>query len=85
MAGRLEELVVVDMKFLYGSDDMPALAILYQDSKNLRHVKTYKVHMKEKELVAGEWQHLNVEPTASLLVPLPAGTLFLRLACISVR
>lgn len=71
---RLEELVVVDMKFVHHSDDWPQVAILYQDSKGQRHLKTYKVQLKEKELIPGDFQHMNLEPTAALLIPLPAGT-----------
>ena len=39
---RLEELQVLDMCFLY---DMPkpTLALLYQDVKEMRHLKTYEV------------------------------------------
>lgn len=65
---------MLDIKFLYGHDDAPTIAILYQDSKSLRHVKTYKLLLKEKELAEGPWQHPNVEPTANMLVPIPAPT-----------
>lgn len=64
----------MDMKFVHHSDDWPQVAILYQDAKSQRHVKSYKVQLREKELVAGDFQHLNLEPTASLLIPLPSGT-----------
>ncbi|GFS39733.1 damaged DNA binding protein 1A [Actinidia rufa] len=37
---RLEELQVLDIKFLYGCP-RPTIVVLYQDNKDARHVKTY--------------------------------------------
>lgn len=39
---RLEELQVLDLAWLYGCA-RPTLAVLYEDSKQSRHVKTYEV------------------------------------------
>lgn len=69
---RLEELAVIDMKFLHGSNDAPVIAILYQDAKALRHIKTYQLRLREKELAEGPWQYPNCEQTSSLLIPVPA-------------
>ncbi len=44
---RLEELSVIDIKFLYGTRQ-PTVAVLYQDTKEARHFKTYVVLLKEK-------------------------------------
>lgn len=44
---RLDELNVLDMKFLEGTSK-PTLVVLYQDSKEARHVKTYEVNLKDK-------------------------------------
>ena len=44
---RLEELMVIDMQFLYGAP-LPTLAVLYQDTKEARHFKTYQVVLKDK-------------------------------------
>jgi len=42
---RLEELQVVDIKFLYNCSK-PTIALLYQDTKEARHVKTYEILLK---------------------------------------
>ena len=39
---RLEELKVVDIVFLHGLPK-PTLALLYEDNKEARHLKTYEV------------------------------------------
>lgn len=44
---RLEELMVIDIQFLYGAA-VPTLAVLYQDTKEARHFKTYQVALKDK-------------------------------------
>ena len=57
---RLEEQNVLDVKFLFGAPSKPTLAILYQDAKGTRHVKTYEVNLKEKEFQEGPWNLPNV-------------------------
>ncbi|KAF2317850.1 hypothetical protein GH714_041167 [Hevea brasiliensis] len=47
---RLEELQVLDIKFLYGCSK-PTIVVLYQDNKDARHVKTYEVALKDKDLL----------------------------------
>ena len=44
---RLEELNVLDLKFLHGCAK-PTLALLHQDPKNARHLRTYVVDLKAK-------------------------------------
>ena len=44
---RIDELNVLDMKFLEATQK-PTLVVLYQDSKEARHVKTYEVNLKDK-------------------------------------
>ncbi len=44
---RIDELNVLDMKFLEATLK-PTLVVLYQDSKEARHVKTYEVNIKDK-------------------------------------
>lgn len=68
---RLEELMVKDIKFLYGCA-RPTFAILYEDARELRHVKTYEVNLKEKDLAEGPWQQSNVDMGANLIIPIPA-------------
>lgn len=43
-----------------------------QDNKDNRHVKTYEVNLKDKELVEGPWLQNNVEMGSSMLIPVPA-------------
>jgi hypothetical protein len=74
---RLDELLIKDIKFLHGQD-MPTLAVLYEDNKQKRHVKTYVINLKDKELVKGPWSQPNVESGASLLHSLPRMSHFLK-------
>ncbi|KAK3419095.1 hypothetical protein EUGRSUZ_H04822 [Eucalyptus grandis] len=67
---RLEELQVLDIKFLYGCSK-PTIVVLYQDNKDARHVKTYEVALKDKDFVEGPWSQNNVDNGADLLIPVP--------------
>ncbi|GMI74364.1 damaged DNA binding protein 1A [Hibiscus trionum] len=66
----LEELQVLDIKFLYGCLK-PTIVVLYQDNKDARHVKTYEVALKEKDFVEGPWSQNNLDNGADLLIPVP--------------
>lgn len=68
---RLEELEVLDIQFLSGCTK-PTIAVLYQDQRYARHVKTYSISTRDKEFVAGPWEQCNVEHNASELIPVPA-------------
>ncbi|ORX91440.1 DNA damage-binding protein 1-like protein [Basidiobolus meristosporus CBS 931.73] len=68
---RLEELLIVSMTFLHGMAK-PTLAVLYQDTKEARHIKTYEVSIKDKEFLEGPWSVSNVEPGANILIGVPA-------------
>ncbi|CAK8578715.1 unnamed protein product [Lathyrus sativus] len=68
---RLEELQVLDIKFLYGCPK-PTIVVLYQDNKDARHVKTYEVALKDKDFVEGPWSHNNLDNGADLLIPVPS-------------
>ena len=65
---RLEELQVIDLVFLHGLPK-PTLALLYEDNKEARHLKTYEVHVKEKDFADGPWPVTNTERNASILIP----------------
>lgn len=65
---------MLDLKFLYGCAK-PTIAVLFQDTKENRHVKTYEIQVKEMALVDGPWCFSNVEANASLLIPIPFGEL----------
>ncbi|KAK9227132.1 hypothetical protein WN943_012181 [Citrus x changshan-huyou] len=67
---RLEELQVLDIKFLYGCAK-PTIVVLYQDNKDARHVKTYEVALKDKDFVEGPWSQNNLDNGADLLIPVP--------------
>ncbi|KAL2494428.1 DNA damage-binding protein 1a [Forsythia ovata] len=67
---RLEELQVLDIKFLYGCPK-PTIVVLYQDNKDARHVKTYEVSLKDKDFVEGPWSQNNLDNGADLLIPVP--------------
>ena len=57
---RLEELQVLDIQFLHGFQN-PTIVILYQDPKEMRHVKTYEISIKDKDLLSGPWHQTAVE------------------------
>ncbi|KAL5977135.1 DNA damage-binding protein 1a [Asimina triloba] len=67
---RLEELQVLDIKFLYGYGK-PTIAVLFQDNKDARHVKTYEVALKDKDFIEGPWSQNNLDNGAGLLIPVP--------------
>lgn len=67
---RLEEWNIIDMKFLYGTT-IPTLVVLYQDQRQMRHVKTFEVSLNDKEFMQGPWNLPNVEVRSSLLITLP--------------
>eukprot|EP00871_Galdieria_phlegrea_P002229 jgi/Galph1/3006/GphlegSOOS_G1662.1 len=66
---RLEELDVLDIQFLYGYTK-PTIAVLYTDSEENRHLKTYT--LKEKDFGNGPLFQGNLESGASLLIPVPS-------------
>ena len=49
---RLEELNVIDAAFLAGCP-APTVALLYEDAKHARHIKTYSIQMRSKVGAAG--------------------------------
>eukprot|EP00123_Amoebidium_parasiticum_P014344 comp22455_c0_seq3/m.33753 comp22455_c0_seq3/g.33753 ORF comp22455_c0_seq3/g.33753 comp22455_c0_seq3/m.33753 type:complete len:759 (-) comp22455_c0_seq3:20-2296(-) len=67
---RLEETNVLDMVFLHGYAK-PTVAVLYEDTRETRHIKTYEVLIKDKELPPGPWTQGNVEGAANILIPVP--------------
>uniref|UniRef100_A0A383VG15 DNA damage-binding protein 1 n=1 Tax=Tetradesmus obliquus TaxID=3088 RepID=A0A383VG15_TETOB len=83
---RLEELAVIDMAFLAASSSgsgagssaaaaaaavNPVLALLYEDNKHARHVKTYTLNLKTRELEDGPWSQANVDAGSSRIIPVP--------------
>ena len=44
---RVDELQVLSMEFLYNCP-RPTVALLYHDNKDVRHLRTYEVSVKDK-------------------------------------
>lgn len=63
--------MVLDIKFLHGCAK-PTIVVLYEDTRDTRHVKTYEIAIPGKDLHLGPWAQANVEAGASMLVPLPS-------------
>ena len=47
---RLDELKVLDLAFLHGCA-APTLAVLYEDTKEQRHIKTYETSFRDKVML----------------------------------
>jgi len=76
---RLDELSVIDIKVFRGAAK-PTIVVLYQDTKEARHVKTYEISLEDRDFKEGPWQLANVEGGASTLITLPkpiGGTIIL--------
>lgn len=67
---RIDELSVIGLCFLEGTD-RPTLAVLYEDAKHARHVKTYVIGFVDKELIEGPWNQQNVDPGSGLIIAVP--------------
>ncbi|KXS13000.1 hypothetical protein M427DRAFT_100883 [Gonapodya prolifera JEL478] len=71
---RLDENSILSLCFLHVTDarTRPTLAVLYQDHKDARHLRTYSVNMAhlERDLEQG-WKLDKVEPGAAVLVAVP--------------
>lgn len=69
---RLNELEVIDMHFLHvGSGSKPTLAVLSEDTKSNRLVRTYELLLHDKQTKEGPFRHLHADPGASMLIPVP--------------
>ena len=45
-----------------------------QDTKEARHIKTYEVSVRDKDIIDGPWQQANLDIGASLIIPIAAPT-----------
>jgi DNA damage-binding protein 1 len=68
---KLQELQVLDIIFLH-SCSKPTICVLYKDTDDRCHVKTYEVQMKDKEFTDGPWSVQRIEHTSHMLIPVPA-------------
>ncbi|KAK2168127.1 hypothetical protein LSH36_20g08004 [Paralvinella palmiformis] len=66
---RLDELNVIDIKFLYGCN-LPTILVVYQDN-NGRQRKVYEISLREKEFQKGPWKQDYVETEANLIIAVP--------------
>ncbi|KAJ3288595.1 DNA damage-binding protein 1a [Borealophlyctis nickersoniae] len=71
---RLEELNVISMAFLHAQHPKPILAVLAQDTKENRYLETYVVDQNVKDLQTWTLKQNQVEPGASMLIPVPLAT-----------
>lgn len=67
---RLDELKVIDIKFL-NCVEAPTIALLFEDTKEQRHVRTYVIDVESKEAVPGPWMQNNLDRGSSMLIPDP--------------
>ena len=68
---RLDTSRLLDCVFLHGSAK-PCLAVLFEDHRLQRHIKTYNVDTRDRELVEGPWHQDKVDNGAKILIPVPA-------------
>ncbi|XP_060580249.1 DNA damage-binding protein 1-like [Ruditapes philippinarum] len=67
---RLEELTVIDIQFLHDCTT-PTVILVHQDQHG-RHVKTYEISLRDKDLSKGPWKQDNVETEACILIAVPS-------------
>lgn len=67
---RMEESQILDIKYLHGCV-RPSIAVLYQDHKESRHVKSYEINLESQEFMEGPISINNVESGASMIITLP--------------
>ena len=84
---RLEEQGVIDIVFLHSgssssgaagpsssssSSANPTIALLHEDASGQRHVRTYEVDCKERDLADGPWSLSGCDPGATTLAAVPS-------------
>ncbi|KAF9925024.1 DNA damage-binding protein 1a [Linnemannia zychae] len=71
----IDEVTIMSMVFLHGYQ-RPTLALLYQDKKEVRHVKTYEFDLKNKDKSETGWSQSGLSGARTLIaVPAPLGGL----------
>ncbi|KAF9437707.1 DNA damage-binding protein 1a [Entomortierella beljakovae] len=69
----IEEITIMSMVFLHGCK-RPTLVVLYQDKKEIRHVKTYEFDMKTKDKSETGWSQSGLAGALTCIaVPSPIG------------
>jgi len=85
---RLEEQGVIDVVFLHppssspssssgagpssASSSKPVIALLHEDASGQRHVRTYEVDCRERDLADGPWSLQGCDPGATTLAAVPS-------------
>lgn len=85
---RLEEQGVIDIVFLRSSpsssssapsssasassSSKPTIALLHEDASGQRHVRTYEINSKERDLADGPWSLSGCDPGATTLAAVPS-------------
>lgn len=74
---RMDELNIIHMCFLSAAQlnsTKPVVAVLYEDTRHARHLKTYIVDLEQKELEDGPWFHFHssMVNTAEMIIPVNA-------------
>ncbi|KAK6335397.1 hypothetical protein TWF696_002176 [Orbilia brochopaga] len=72
---RMDELRVVTMKFLYGTD-VPVIAVLFEDSKNVVHLTSYEVCVSRRAVRDSEFKPWKIKANSldggvRFLIPVP--------------
>lgn len=69
----IDEVTIMSMVFLHGCQ-RPTLALLYQDKKEVRHVKTYEFDLKNKDKSETGWAQSGLSGARTCIaVPAPIG------------
>jgi DNA damage-binding protein 1 len=51
---------------------LPSFALLFEDAKEARHVRTYSISLKDKDAIQGPIDRISVPQSAHMLIPLPS-------------
>ena len=69
----IEEVTIMSMVFLHGCQ-RPTLAVLFQDKKEVRHVKTYEIDLKNTDKTETGWIQSGLSGASTCIaVPSPIG------------
>ena len=63
---------LMDMGFLHGAQ-RPTLVILHEDDVGGKHIKTFSIDIRERELSAGPWSYSNTDLTTHSIIPVSTG------------
>lgn len=70
---RLDIVKFLDLKFIYGCS-RPTICILHEEHRKGRHITTFTLDLRDRELIQGPWSQKYVDQTAKFLIPVPSPT-----------